>query len=793
MTGTITIDIVDDVPQALAPAGTTVTNTAGSMSLLTTLDTRDGDVDNDYGADGPGAVIFTDASIAALEAQNLQSGFTDLVYTLSPDKTVITATKVSDSSEVFRIELQPTGGADQYQVTISQPLDSTSVIDFNGGNYNFVGGNNSWNGFVPNGEVLGGTTIDNDSQDLLLTPAIGGADGSSVNTTATIGGIGNTFVGPQDGGETFRVDFVTDLRGDTADSVGGQAYAAPDNRDHVFDGHYTVNGATALFKSTSGSTVRITAFDDPDGNNIVGDGTIDAINGVTIAYRGVGFGSVIIPTSTPTEYTVNGQVFTVTLNGDGSVSVAGVEGDSGSSLIGTVIGVLTPSGYNSVEYSWEAGSTFQVGDFGATTITNDPVDFSVPISIRDGDGDVTDAGTLNITAAPGSPPVVLDLDGDGVELLGLDAGVAYDMDSDGVLENTAWFGPDDGMLVFDADGDGTVSGASEFQFGSGSMTDLEAVAARFDTNGDGVLDTKDAQFASFGIWQDADSDGVADAGELASLGEMRIASISLVGDGAGEVVAGGDANVHGHATYTRTDGSTGTLADVSFRLGQEQRATDAAIASAAMAGFLAGAPIAAAGVVMASAMPTDTFGEFQVIKLSGKDQDSENTLAPTETVSLLDPRSSYESNDQVESMDPDTQQQTLDNPLAESGSPEPAAEIADPVDIEASSFSFADGGSADMGAMEALLTMQAPVSGAAASNGELAQAAIADALAGQEVETIIDNVAQSDAPAASAGEVDGAAIVQWLQTSIDGHSIFTGTTPAEVSVDEMAQTALLHA
>ena len=50
---------------------------------------------------------------------------------------------------------------------------------------------------------------------------------------------------------------MTDLRGDPADDVGGQNYAAGANRDHVFDGHYTVNGVTALFKSSGGSLAAL--------------------------------------------------------------------------------------------------------------------------------------------------------------------------------------------------------------------------------------------------------------------------------------------------------------------------------------------------------------------------------------------------------------------------------------------------------------------------------------------------------------------------------------------------------
>ena len=73
--------------------------------------------------------------------------------------------------------------------------------------------------------------------------------------------------------ETFRIDFVTDLSGNPA----GITYADEANRDHVFDGHYTVNGSTAVFASTTGSIVNFAAFLDDDANggwcnDVVGDG-----------------------------------------------------------------------------------------------------------------------------------------------------------------------------------------------------------------------------------------------------------------------------------------------------------------------------------------------------------------------------------------------------------------------------------------------------------------------------------------------------------------------------------------
>ena len=104
----------------------------------------------------------------------------------------------------------------------------------------------------------------------------------------------------------------------------------------------------------------------------------------------------------------------------------------------------------------------------------------------------------------------------------------------GVSAKTAWVGPDDGILAVDLNNDGMVGDASEFVFtehAPGAETDLAALAAVFDTNGDGKLTAEDDQFAQFGVWQDADGDGVSDDGEFKSLTELGIIEIGLESDG----------------------------------------------------------------------------------------------------------------------------------------------------------------------------------------------------------------------------------------------------------------------
>ncbi|MBR6026745.1 MAG: hypothetical protein IK065_04015, partial [Neisseriaceae bacterium] len=60
-------------------------------------------------------------------------------------------------------------------------------------------------------------------------------------------------------------------------------------------------------------------------------------------------------------------------------------------------------------------------------------------------------------------PLVLDLDGDGIELLKADGwnGVQFDYNGDGIKSSTGWVKADDGLLVWDRNGDGKINNGSE--------------------------------------------------------------------------------------------------------------------------------------------------------------------------------------------------------------------------------------------------------------------------------------------------------------------------------------------
>jgi hypothetical protein len=179
------------------------------------------------------------------------------------------------------------------------------------------------------------------------------------------------------------------------------------------------------------------------------------------------------------------------------------------------------------------------------------------------------------------PPVVLDLNGDGIHFTSIqNSNITFDVNHDGIKDKMAWAGNDDGVLVWDKDQNRRITDVSEFGFQTlkaGAQTDLEGLQA-LDTNGNGLLDAGDAKFAEFAVWQDANGNGITDDGEFKALTELGIASINLHSDGqmrdAGTKLAHSgsgetDATVMGNAAFTRTDGSTGLVADtmLAYELG----------------------------------------------------------------------------------------------------------------------------------------------------------------------------------------------------------------------------------
>ncbi|MCB9987990.1 MAG: type I secretion C-terminal target domain-containing protein [Rhodospirillales bacterium] len=159
-----------------------------------------------------------------------------------------------------------------------------------------------------------------------------------------------------------------------------------------------------------------------------------------------------------------------------------------------------------------------------------------------------------------SSPLVLDLDGDGVELVSVSEGVLFDMDNDGVADKTGWVGADDGLLAIDINGDGVINDHTEL-FGT-AVTDGFAVLASYDINGDGVINDTDAVWSDLIVWQDANQDGISQDTEMSGLSSVGISSINL---SAVETSYWQDGNWISHeGTFLYEDGREGQIVDAWF-------------------------------------------------------------------------------------------------------------------------------------------------------------------------------------------------------------------------------------
>ena len=154
-------------------------------------------------------------------------------------------------------------------------------------------------------------------------------------------------------------------------------------------------------------------------------------------------------------------------------------------------------------------------------------------------------------------PVVIDLDGDGVELISSgDSNVIVDG------ERLGWISGDDGILAFDANGNGLVDGLAEISLVSllaGATTDLEGLAG-LDSNGDGIIDASDEAYGQLLVWRDLNGDGESTEDEIMTLAQAGVASIALSLNG--DRFSDHGNQVFNTTSFVRTDGSTGSAWDV---------------------------------------------------------------------------------------------------------------------------------------------------------------------------------------------------------------------------------------
>ncbi|MEO5756397.1 MAG: type I secretion C-terminal target domain-containing protein, partial [Mesorhizobium sp.] len=354
VTGTVKIDVVDDVPKPFVGDSINLPDT-----LHTTL-TEHLNFASAAGADGVGNVMFNVTSGTAVHDANGANVYLNgeqLFYQISADgHTVEGRTSVANGSDLG------------FTATLNQATDTWSFVlngtIFNGSQFTTAGATASGG----NDRVVAFATLTTPDtpNDLLVT-----ANGSnSVNTSTGNFGVGN---GQSIGnGETIRFDFVTNAS--TNGTVAGTNYTD----------HYEVSSFTqGITKANGAFDITIRAVNADFDKVFVGDPSGETTAaGITVTFTNAG-----------------GSVPTLTNNGDGTFTLHGM--DQGDTF--TVTASSDP--FSAVEISGGLSGTFKLGSASfATANAVDPFDIKIPVTGTDGDSD-TAAGSVTAHLYPTSSTI----------------------------------------------------------------------------------------------------------------------------------------------------------------------------------------------------------------------------------------------------------------------------------------------------------------------------------------------------------------------------------------------------
>jgi hypothetical protein len=134
-------------------------------------------------------------------------------------------------------------------------------------------------------------------------------------------------------------------------------------------------------------------------------------------------------------------------------------------------------------------------------------------------------------------PVIIDVQGNGFNLTDASEGVSFDITGTGQLERLSWTraGSDDAFLALDRNGNGSIDNGTEL-FGNftpqpspldGRPRNGFWALTAFDSNADGKIDSKDANFSNLLLWQDLNHSGTSEPNELHKLNALGLSCIEL--------------------------------------------------------------------------------------------------------------------------------------------------------------------------------------------------------------------------------------------------------------------------
>ena len=124
-------------------------------------------------------------------------------------------------------------------------------------------------------------------------------------------------------------------------------------------------------------------------------------------------------------------------------------------------------------------------------------------------------------------PLIVDLDGDGFDLVDTKDGVMFDINGDGKKELTSWITGDDAFLALDRNLNGKIDNGKELFGDQNGAFNGFLELAKLDWDKNGILNLKDPMFKRLLLFRDLNRNGISEKGELTPLYKAGISSINL--------------------------------------------------------------------------------------------------------------------------------------------------------------------------------------------------------------------------------------------------------------------------
>ncbi|WP_073955459.1 hypothetical protein [Thalassospira sp. TSL5-1] len=160
---------------------------------------------------------------------------------------------------------------------------------------------------------------------------------------------------------------------------------------------------------------------------------------------------------------------------------------------------------------------------------------------------------MEISNVTQQDPLILDLDGNGIDITSLRDRAIFDLDGDGRKDRAAWITGKDALLALDKNKNGKIDDGKELFGDQNGAKDGFAELATYDDNGDGSIDAQDKVFSSLILLHaDGSQSSLADEG----ITSIRVSAITPLS----QRLIGGTLAAKGE--FVRDDGSVGTTGEV---------------------------------------------------------------------------------------------------------------------------------------------------------------------------------------------------------------------------------------